>query len=82
MGQIHRQKLLLLLLLLKTLLDLIKRLLRAEMWLVVEALDGIFRGLTCCLLSDLVAQELTVDPILLLLVLVLDKLYAVHMVDS
>ena len=65
-GQVHLQKLLLLLLLLKTLLDLIKRLLRAEVRLVVEALDDIFRILTCCLLSDLVAQEFTVDPILLL----------------
>ena len=55
MSQVHLQKLLLLLLLLKTLLDLIKGLLGAEVWLVVEALDGIFRSLTCCLLSDLVA---------------------------
>ena len=66
MGQVHLQKLLLLLLLLKTLLDLIERLLRAEVRLVVEALDGIFRILTCRLLSDLVAQEFTVDPILIL----------------
>ena len=65
-GQVHLQKLLLLLLLLKTLLDLIERLLRAEVRLVVEALDGIFRILTCRLLSDLVAQEFTVDPILIL----------------
>ena len=69
MGQVHLQKLLLLLLLIKTLLDLIEGLFRAEVWLVVEALDGLFRVLTCCLLSDLVTQELTVDPILLLLVL-------------
>ena len=62
MGQVHLQKLLLLLLLIKTLLDLIEGLFRAEMWLVVEALDGLFRVLTCCLLSDLVAQEITVDP--------------------
>ena len=55
MSQIHLQKLLLLLLLIKTLLDLIKGLLRAEVWLVVEALDGLFRILTCCLLSYLVA---------------------------
>ena len=81
MGQVHLQKLLLLLLLLKTLLDLIEGLLRSEMWLVVEALDRIFRILTCCLLRDLVAQEFTVDPILLLLVLTLYKLYAVHVVD-
>ena len=69
MGQVHLQKLLLLLLLLKTLLDLIERLLRAEVRLVVEALDGVLRGLACRLLSDLVTQEITVDPILLLLVL-------------
>ena len=69
MGQVHLQKLLLLLLLIKTLLDLIEGLFRAEVWLVVQALDGLFRVLTCCLLSDLVTQELTVDPILLLLVL-------------
>ena len=55
MSQVHLQKLLLLLLLLKTLLDLIKGLLGAEVWLVIEALDSIFRSLACCLLSDLVA---------------------------
>ena len=81
MGQGHLQKLLLLFLLLKTLLDLIEGLLRSEMWLVVEALDRIFRILTCRLLRDLVAQKFTVDPILLLLVLTLYKLYAVHVVN-
>ena len=52
------------------------------MWLVVEAFYRIFGVLTCRLLSHLVAQEITVDPILLQLVLMLNKLCAVHVVDS
>ena len=80
-GQVHLQKLLLLLLLLKTLLDLIERLLRAEVRLVVERLDLLLYVLDTLLFRNLFADKLAVGTVLFDAVLVFEGLLTVHVVN-
>ena len=59
-GQVHSQEIFFLLLGVKVFLDLVKRLLRAEIWLVVERIDLLRDLFDVCPFSNLVANKVLV----------------------
>ena len=81
-GQVLLKELLLLLLVLQAALDLVEGFFRAEMWLVVEVLDGLLNLLPGLLLSDLAADEIDVGTVLVVAILRLDCLHAIHVVNG
>lgn len=81
-GQIHAQKLLLLLLCLHIALNLIERFFWAEMWLVVKFFNGFLSVCHSLLLNDLVPDKVNMILILLLLTVSLSTVHLVHVVHG
>lgn len=81
-GQVHAQKVLLLLLSIHIALNLVERFFWTEMWLVIKFLNDLFLLLPPLLFLNLVANEVDVVFVLLLLAVFLGTLNTVHVLHS